>query len=175
GWGVDALLSRFPDALPRLSNVGSNGRVAAFTFAASLLTSVVFGIVPAWQASGRRFGALLGGPRSAGLRDTGKTRGSLVVSEIALALVLLVGAGLLLRVLWSLQRVDTGFGVDGVLAARIDLPQSRYEKKETQTVFRRRLLEAFAAEPGVHAALVSELPLSGDALDHDVAIDGAPP
>jgi len=175
GWGVDALLSRFPDALPRLSNVGSNGRVAAFTFAASLLTSVVFGIVPAWQASGRRFGTLLGGPRSAGLRDTGKTRGSLVVSEIALALVLLVGAGLLLRVLWSLQRVDPGFGVDGVLAARIDLPQSRYEKKETQTVFRRRLLEAFAAEPGVHAALVSELPLSGDALDHDVAIDGAPP
>jgi putative ABC transport system permease protein len=175
GWGVDALLSRFPDALPRLSNVGSNGRVAAFTFLASLLTSVVFGIAPAWQASGRRFGTLLGSSRSAGLRDTGKTRGSLVVSEIALALVLLVGAGLLLRVLWRLQRVDPGFAVDGVLAARIDLPQSRYEKKETQTVFRRRLLEALAAEPGVHAALVSELPLSGDALNHDLAIDGAPP
>jgi putative ABC transport system permease protein len=175
GWGVDALLARFPEALPRLSNVSSNGRVAAFAFAASLLTSVVFGIAPAWQASGRRFGSLLGGARSAGLRDTGQTRGTLVVSEIALALVLLIGAGLLIRVLWHLQRTPPGFEAQGVLAAHIDLPASRYEKKEEQSLFRRRLLEALAAEPGVSAALISEVPMSGDALDHNFVIDGGPP
>jgi putative ABC transport system permease protein len=174
-WGVEALLSRFPEALPRLSNVGANLRVAAFTFAASLATSILFGIVPAWQASGRRFGALLGSTRSSGLRDARTARGTLVVAEIALALVLLVGAGLLLRVLWRLQGVEPGFRVDGLVAARIDLPASRYEKKESQSAFRRRLLESLSAEPGVRAALVSELPMSGDALDHDAAIDGAPP
>ncbi|HEX4438669.1 MAG TPA: ABC transporter permease [Thermoanaerobaculia bacterium] len=175
GWGVDALLSRFPEALPRLGNVSANLRVGAFTLAASLATSVLFGIVPAWQASGRRFGTLLGSTRSAGLRDSRTARGTLVVSEIALALVLLVGAGLLLRVLWRLQSVEPGFRVDGLVAARIDLPESRYEKKDTQTAFRRRLLESLSAEPGVRAALVSELPMSGDALDHDALIDGAPP
>jgi putative ABC transport system permease protein len=174
-WGVEALLSRFPEALPRLTNVGANARVAAFTFAASLLTSVLFGIVPALQASGRRFGALLGATRSAGLRDARSARGTLVVAEIALALVLLVGAGLLLRVLWHLRAVEPGFRVDGLVAARIDLPATRYEKRDTQSAFRRRLLESLASEPGVRAALVSELPMSGDSLDHDALIDGAPP
>jgi len=174
-WGVEALLSRFPDALPRLSNVGANVRVASFTFAASLAASVLFGIAPAWQASGRQFGTLLGSTRSGGLRDARTARGTLVVTEIALALVLLVGAGLLLRVLWRLQNVAPGFRVEGLVAARIDLPASRYEKKDTQSAFRRRLLEALSAEPGVRAALVSELPMSGDALDHDALIDGAPP
>jgi putative ABC transport system permease protein len=174
-WGTEALLSRFPEALPRLTNVGSNFRVAAFTFGASLLTSVVFGIVPAWQASGRRFGSLLGSTRSAGLRDARSARGTLVVAEIALALVLLVGAGLLLRVLWRLQSVEPGFRVDNLVAARIDLPAARYEKRDVQSAFRRRLLESLNAEPGVRAALISELPMSGDALDHDALIDGAPP
>ena len=174
-WGVEALLSRFPDALPRLSNVGANVRVASFTFAASLAASVLFGIAPAWQASGRQFGTLLGSTQSGGLRDARTARGTLVVTEIALALVLLVGAGLLLRVLWRLQNVAPGFRVEGLVAARIDLPASRYEKKDTQSAFRRRLLEALSAEPGVRAALVSELPMSGDALDHDALIDGAPP
>jgi putative ABC transport system permease protein len=178
-WGVGALLSRFPEALPRLSNVTSNGHVAAFTFAASLLTSAVFGIVPAWQAASGRFSGLVAGSRTGGLRDSfgpaGRMRGILVVSEIALALVLLVGAGLLLRVLWQLRSVPPGFQSDGVLAAHIDLPQSRYEEKPTQSVFRRRLLRELNAEPGVHAAMVSEVPLSGDALDHDFVIEGEPP
>lgn len=173
-WGVGALLSRFPEALPRLSNVGSNLRVAAFTFLASLLTSVVFGVAPAWQAASGRFPSALGGARAAGLRDSGRMRGILVISEIALALVLLVGAGLLLRVLWQLQGVRPGFEAQGVLAAHIDLPQARYEEKPTQSLFRRRLLQSLLAEPGVHAALISELPLSGDALNHDFVIEGEP-
>ena len=174
-WGVEALLSRFPDALPRLTNVGPNGRVAAFTFAASLATSVLFGIAPAWQASGRHFSRLLASGRTAGLRESGRARSSLVVAEIAIALVLLVGAGLLLRVLWRLEGVAPGFRAQGILAAHIDLPQSRYDRKDSQSLFRRRLIASLDEEPGIHAALVSELPMSGDALDHDFAIDGAPP
>ena len=174
-WGVGALLSRFPEALPRLGNVGSNARVAWFTFLASLVTSVIFGLVPAWQASSGRVSSVIGGSRSAGLRDSGRTRGTLVVSEIALALVLLIGAGLLLRVLWQLQGVEPGFEPQGVLAAHIDLPESRYAEAPAQTAFRHALLASLDAEPGMRAAMISEVPLSGNALDHDFVIDGAPP
>ena len=173
-WGVGALLSRFPEALPRLGNVGANLRVAAFTFLASLLTSVLFGVAPGWQAASGRLTGLLGRARSGGLRD-GRTRGALVVSEIALAMVLLVGAGLLLRALWRLQSVPPGFHTDGVLAAHVDLPESRYEERPAQLAFRKALLESLEAEPGVRAAMISEIPLSGNALDHDFVIDGAPP
>jgi putative ABC transport system permease protein len=172
-WGVGGLLSRFPAALPRLGNVGANLRVAGFTFLASLVTSILFGIVPAWRAASGRFAGLLGRARSGGLRD-GRARGALVVSEIALAMVLLVGAGLLLRVLWRLQSVPPGFETRGVLAAHIDLPQSRYDDKATQSVFRRRLLQTLNEQPGVRAAFISEIPLSGDALDHDFVIQGEP-
>ncbi|HEY4229813.1 MAG TPA: ABC transporter permease [Thermoanaerobaculia bacterium] len=174
-WGVGALLSRFPEALPRLGNVAANGRVAAFTFAASLITSIVFGLAPAWQAASGRFAGMLASSRSAAQRDSGRLRGTLVVSEIALALVLLVGAGLLLRVLWQLQAVRPGFDPEGVLAAHIDLPESRYADAAVQTRFRHALLDSLATEPGVRAAMVSEVPLSGNALDHDFVIDGAPP
>jgi putative ABC transport system permease protein len=173
-WGVGALLARFPEALPRLGNVGSNARVAGFTFLASLLTSVIFGIAPAWKAASGRVSSLIAGSRTSGLRESGRTRGALVVSEIALALVLLVGAGLLLRVLWRLQSVPPGFETRGVLAAHIDLPQSRYDDKATQSVFRRRLLQTLNEQPGISAALISEIPLSGDALDHDFVIEGEP-
>ena len=174
-WGVGALLARFPDALPRLGNVASNGRVAAFTFLASLLTSLLFGVVPAWQAASGRFVSRLGRSRIGGPRDSSRGRGALVVSEIAIALVLLIGAGLLLRVLWSLRSIPTGFRSEGVLAAHIDLPQSRYGEKAAQSTFRRNLIRSLVEQPGVHAGMVSELPLSGNFLDHDFVIDGEPP
>jgi predicted permease len=174
-WGTGALLSRFPEALPRLDNVTSNARVAAFTLGLSLVTSLVFGLAPAWRASSGRRPSLLGGSRGAGLRTSGRGRGLLVVSEIALALVLLIGSGLLLRALWRLQSVRPGFEADGVLAAHVDLPASRYEPADSQTAFRRRALDALNAQPGVRAAMISELPLSGDALDHDFVIDGWQP
>ena len=173
-WGVGALCVRFPEALPRLGNVASNGRVAIFTFLVSLLTSVLFGIVPAWQAASGRFSSALGASRAGALRDHGRARGTLVVSEIALALVLLVGAGLLLRALWQLQAVQPGFRTEGTLAAHIDLPDTRYHDKSAQSVFRRRLLQTLNAQPGIHAAMISEIPLSGDALDHDFVIEGGP-
>jgi putative ABC transport system permease protein len=173
-WGVQALLSRFPEALPRLGSVGANGRVAAFTLVASLATSLVFSLLPAWRASSGRFAGILGDSRSAGLRRSSRARGTLIATEVAVALVLLVGAGLLLRVLWELQHVPAGLRTEGVLAAHIDLPESRYEEKAKQTLFRRRLLRGLTAQPGIRAALVSEIPMSGDALDHKFLIDGAP-
>jgi putative ABC transport system permease protein len=174
-WGVAALLSRFPEALPRLGNVAANGRVAAFTFAASLITSIVFGLAPAWQAASGRFAGALASSRSASQRDSGRLRGALVVAEIALALVLLVGAGLLLRALRQLQGIRPGFDAEGVLAAHIDLPESRYPEEPAQLTFRHALLDSLAAEPGVHAAMVSEVPLSGNELSHAFVIDGALP
>jgi putative ABC transport system permease protein len=173
-WGTGALLSRFPEALPRLGNVAANGRVALFTLALSLATSVVFGLAPAWRAAGGRAGSSLGGARTAGLGESRRARGVLVVAEIALALVLLVGAGLLLRALWRLQNVRPGFQPEGVVAAHIDLPESRYAEIPAQTASRERVLQALNAEPGVEAAMVSEVPLSGDALNHDFVIDGGP-
>ena len=124
-WGTGALLSRFPDALPRLGNVTSNGRVAIFTLAVSLLTSVAFGIVPAWQAAGGGFASVLAGSRSAALRDSRRGRGSLVVSEIALALVVLAGAGTAPVALWGLQSVPPVSDPRALPAARVDLPESR--------------------------------------------------
>jgi hypothetical protein len=140
-WGTEALLSRFPEALPRLSNVGSNLRVAAFTFAASLLTSVVFASSPRGRLRAPlRLAARL--DALAGLRDSRSARGTLVVAEIALALVLLVGAGSCCACSGGSRASSRAFRVDGLVAARIDLPASRYEKTETQSAFRRRLLES---------------------------------
>jgi putative ABC transport system permease protein len=173
-WGTAALLARFPEALPRLGNVGSDLRVALFTLGLSLVTSVAFGLLPAWRASSGRSTELSGGSRTAGLHASRRARGPLVVGEVALALVLLVGAGLLLRALWRLQAVPPGFDPQGVVMAHIDLPESRYGEIPAQTAFRRRLLETLRQEPGVHAAMVSEVPLSGAALDHNFVIDGWP-
>ena len=173
-WGTGALLSRFPEALPRLGNVAANGRVALFTLGLSLATSVVFGLAPAWRAAGGRAGSSLGGARSVGFGESRRARSALVVAEIAVALVLLVGAGLLLRALWRLQDVRPGFQPEGVVAAHIDLPESRYGEIPAQTAFRERVLQVLNAEPGVEAAMISEVPLSGDALDHDFVIDGGP-
>jgi putative ABC transport system permease protein len=173
-WGTGALLSRFPEALPRIGNVGADYRVALFTLALSLGTSVVFGLLPAWRAASGRWAELSGGSRTAGLDASRRARGPLVVSEIALAFVLLVGAGLLLRALWRLQSVRPGFDPDGVVVAHLDLPESRYGDIPAQTAFRKRILEALNQEPGVRAAMISEVPLSGSALDHDFVIDGWP-
>ncbi len=98
-----------------------------------------------------------------------------MVAEIALALVLLVGAGLLVNALWRLQSVPPGFDSANVLTARLDLPESRYPEVPEQTVFRERVLEGLNAVQGVEAAMVSEIPLGGSALNHNFLIEGRPP
>jgi len=95
--------------------------------------------------------------------------------QLAVALILLVGAGLLIKTFWRLRSIETGFNPDRLLTMRVELPEARYQEIFKQTQFRKRVLEGINSLPGVRAAMVSELPLSGDSLDHNFLIDGRPP
>ncbi|MFL6227273.1 MAG: ABC transporter permease [Pyrinomonadaceae bacterium] len=174
-WGIDLLTALKPESLPLAASVGIDRWVLAFTFGVALLTGVVFGLVPALGAS--RFdvtAALKEGGRGAqgGVRQ--RARSLLVVSELALALMLLVGAGLLIKGFWRLRSVEPGVDPSNLLTMRLELPEARYKEIPKQTEFRRQLVERLNALPGVEAAMVSELPLSGDMLTHNVAIEGRP-
>jgi predicted permease len=123
-WVTGLLLRLVPATIPRLHEVGFNGSVLLFTFGVSLMTGVLFGLVPAWQAS--RPDVLAGlkeGSAGAGLgARSNRLRGLLVVTEFALSLVLMIGAGLLIRSFWRVLEVNPGFNPQNVLVARIWLP-----------------------------------------------------
>jgi putative ABC transport system permease protein len=142
-----------------------------------LLTGILFGLLPAWAASrGVVNDALKEGGRSAtagGARQ--RLRSTFVVVELAVALVLLIGAGLLVKTFSVLRSVEPGFKPDHLLTMRVELPEARYKEADKQTRFRTQTLAAVNSLPGVKAAMVSELPLSGDSLNHDFVIDGRPP
>jgi putative ABC transport system permease protein len=176
-WGVDLLMALKPADLPLVAAVSIDGRVLAFTFGVSVLTGVVFGLVPALSSSRLDLNDVLkeGGRGGAGGVLRQRVRSLLVVSEMALALMLLIGAGLLIKGFWRLRSVDPGFRPDNLLTMRIELPESRYKEIPRQTQFRETLLGRLNSLPGVQAAMVSELPLSGDQLTHNFVIDGRPP
>jgi putative ABC transport system permease protein len=176
-WGVDLLMALKPADLPLTGAVGIDRWVLAFTFGVSVLTGVVFGLVPALSSSRLDLNDVLkeGGRSGTGGVLKQRVRSLLVVSEIALALMLLIGAGLLIKGFWRLRSVDPGFKTDNLLTMRIELPESRYKEIPRQTQFRQTVLERLNSLPGVQAAMVSELPLSGDQLTHNFIIDGRPP
>jgi len=176
-WGIDLLVALKPANLPRLSAIGIDGRVLLFTLGVSIVTGIVFGFVPAWNASNANVSEALkeGGRSSTASSARYRLRSLLVVAEIALALVLLIGAGLLIRSFSLLRSVDPGFKPEGLMTMRIELPEARYKEIAKQIQFRTRLLENLNAQPGVQAAMVSELPLSGDRLNHNFMIAGRPP
>ena len=176
-WGIDLLIALKPANLPRLTSIGIDRWVLAFTVGVSVLTGVVFGLLPALSASKLDVNEALkeGGRASTGGIGRQRVRSLLVVTEIALALVLLIGAGLLIKSLWRLSTIDPGFKPENVLTMRVELPESRYKEIPGQTQFRERALEALNSLPGVQAAMISELPMSGDRLNHNFVIDGRPP
>ena len=173
-WVVDVLRSSGPESLPRLQGVGVDFRVLAFTLGVSVLTGLVFGLAPAWSGSRVDLHEALkeGGRGSSGSSSGGRMRGALVATELALALVLLIGAGLLVKGFWLLRSVEPGFEPRNLLTMRVELPEARYKEIPTQTEFRRRVLEELNSLPGTQAAMVSEIPLSGDSLMHDFSIEG---
>jgi putative ABC transport system permease protein len=172
-WGVDLLVAMKPANLPRLESIGVDGRALLFTLAVSVLTGVVFGLAPVWQAARVNVNDTLkeGGRGEAGAAKH-RLRGALVIIETALALVLLAGAGLLINSFWRLRNVQPGFNADGLLTMRIELPEARYREIPAQAQYRRSLLEEVNSPPGSQAALVSELPMSGDSLTHDFLVEG---
>jgi predicted permease len=176
-WGTSLLVSLKPENLPRLQEIGVDARVLGFTFGLSLLTGVIFGLLPAWPASrGGVNEALKEGGRSATAGSARqRLRSIFVVVQLAVALILLVGAGLLIKTFWQLRSIESGFNPDRLLTMRVELPETRYKGIAKQTQFRTRVLEAMNSLPGVRAAMVSELPLSGDSLDHNFVIDGRHP
>ncbi|HEX6465481.1 MAG TPA: ABC transporter permease, partial [Vicinamibacterales bacterium] len=174
-WGVSGLKAIAPAGTPRIEEVSLDSGVLAFAAAVSVLTGIVFGLVPAWQASRETLTpALNQGGRGRTGDGGGRARRWLIVAELALALMLLVGAGLLGRTFIALQRADLGFNPDHVLAGFVLPPPAVYRTDAQRRVFYDRLLERAVALPGVkEAALSSVMPLGGDS-DTDFTIEGRP-
>ena len=174
-WGMDLLLALAPDDLPRVKEVALDGRVVAFTFSIATLTGVIFGIVPALQASNPNLNETLkeGGRGTTGVHH--RVRGSLVVTEVALALMLLIGAGLLIRSFYRLQQVNPGFIANNALAVTVSLPGKKYSKDEQQSAFFTQLLERVSPLPGVASVGATQsLPIQGDYI-LGFNIQGRPP
>ena len=152
-WGLRLLVDLSPANIPRLENIRLDGRVLWFTLGLSLLTGLIFGLAPALQTTQLKLSETLkeGGRTGSGGRNARLIRGVLVVVEVALTLVLLVGAGLLIRSFWRLQQVDPGFKTDHVLTLRLSLPRSRYTEGAQAVSFFERLQERLGALPGVVA------------------------
>src|SRR6266498_4712643 len=154
-WGVDALIGLEPD-LPRLGEVKVDVAALTFTIALSLLVSLVFGLAPALQSTRDDFNESLkdGGRSGAGGDRARRLRSGLVVAEIAMALILLVSAGLMINSLLRLLRVDPGFKADNVLTMQISLPQDKYpdDRPDSTFGFYRRLVDRVASLPGVESA-----------------------
>jgi putative ABC transport system permease protein len=145
--------------VPRLDQLSLDLRVVAFTLAVALVTGILFGLMPAFVSTSRTRDALRDGGRHGGGRRLHRALGALVVAEVALSLVLLVGAGLLIRSLIKLQRTDLGFQSDRVLTATVPLPGARYDPVNAGAFFRESLTR-IAALPGVqHAAGASCMPV----------------
>ncbi len=176
-WGMDLLLKLAPQDLPRMSGVSLDGRALAFTAAITLLTGVIFGLVPALQSSKPNLNETMKdagrGSTEGGRRQL--VRNTLVVLEVASALVLLVGAGLLIKSFWQLQKVDPGFNPDNGLTVSLTLPRTKYPEETQQVAFFEQLLEKVSALPGVQAAGAgNSLPLGNDIVQ-SFAVQGRPP
>jgi len=167
-WGVTGLAKFLPDSLSKLQAVTVDARVFVFTLLVSALTAIIFGGVPALLASRTRPGATLSDvSRDASGGTSGRfVRRLLVVSEVALAVVLLVGAGLLIRSFQRLRQVDIGFATENRIAMKMVLPMPKYGKPETRRVFYDQTLQRMEAIPGVEAAgMITMLPLSFNGID----------
>jgi putative ABC transport system permease protein len=163
-WGTDALVAAVPQNIPRVSTIQLDGVVLGFTLLLSLATGIIFGLVPAWQASHVDLNtALKSGTRGAGgVEGKHRVRNALVMTEVALALILLICASLLIQSFARLGRVDTGMRTARLFTARIGLPAAAYPKPENIISFFDQLLPRLRAIPGVESVTTAwPLPLSG--------------
>jgi putative ABC transport system permease protein len=161
-----------------LSRIPIDWRVFAFTFALSVITGIVFGLAPALAASKPDLVQAFRNSRSAGLMSFGlrSVRGWLVVAELALAMVLLVAAGLLVRSFDKLTSIAVGFERENVLTTRIALPRSKYKEPAKALAFQQELLEKVKTIPGVQAAgTINHTPLTGFSMVVFTSIEGLPP
>lgn len=176
-WGIQVLIAFGPDNIPRLNEITIDPRVLGFTFGISLLTGVLFGLIPALQASRPDLNdALKEGSRGSTGGRSRTFRNIFVVAEVSLALVLLVGAGLMIRSFMRLQSVETGFNPENVLTMRAQLPRKKYAEPHQIVDFFKQAQDRIAALPGVQAVgAISYLPLTGLASRDSFQIAGQPP
>ena len=174
---LQGLIAWLPADLPRVSEIHVDARVLAFGLALSVLSGVIFGLAPAWHSSESRLAEALEGARGAGEERTShRARNAFVIAETALAIVLLIGAGLLIRSFARLQQVNVGFNPAQLLTAQVGLPRAKYAKPEQWISFYQQTLERMNALPGAQEAAVAvPLPLSDSYINLAFEIEGRPP
>lgn len=176
-WGIDLLVAMSADNLPPTANVKIDATVLGFTLLISIVTGLLFGIAPALRTLKLSVSdSLKEGGRGVGEGvGRNRTRGALVIIESAIAVVLLVGAGLLVRSLIRLQNVGPGFEAQNVLTMRLELPEQKYPSLEKTTQFFTTLENRVAGLPGVESVgFISELPMTGQPNDIPYRVEGRP-
>lgn len=176
-WGTKALIAIAPASLASLKDVTVSVPVLAFTVGVSLLTGIVFGLVPAMEAARFNLHTSLkeGGKNIGGSTTSNRFRSVFVVTQVALALVLLIGAGLLIKSLKKLEAVDPGFNPRGLLTMRVSLPARKYDSEQKTINFFARALEEISALPGVEAAgAIDSLPFTTPHSGTRIEIEGEP-
>jgi putative ABC transport system permease protein len=177
-WGTQALVALAPEGIPRASEVGADFRVLTFVLVTVLGTGLLFGLAPAIQSFGSKptLSAIVAGSRVTSGRARSRLRHGLIVSQVAVSLLLLVGAGLTVRTYVALNGVDPGFDPRKTLSARVEIPERNYPSDVAQREFYRETLERVKAIPGVSSAGgVLSLPIhAGISGDLIFAIEGRP-
>jgi putative ABC transport system permease protein len=177
-FGISGITKLLADEIPRSTAISVNAAVLVFASVISVVTGVLAGLAPAWQATKTNLSDSLkqGLGRSDSDDSGGRARSLLVVSEVALSLVLLIGAGLLIRSLWLLQKVNPGFDARGVTTLTLEVPRKTFEEDKARTAaFFDRVLERLRALPGVETVGgVNSLPLTGTS-NWPIQIEGRPP
>jgi len=176
-WGLDLVSGFIPPDIPRIGDTGADWRVLAFTLAAAVLTGIGFGLAPALQASRTNLNECLkeGGRSATDSSGRQLVRSSLIVVEVALSLVLLAGAGLLIKSFMRLRSTDVGFEPERVLSASISLPTTKYPEDEQIVNFYRQLLDRASQIPGVDSAgAIMPLPLSENSISTSFSVEAQP-
>jgi putative ABC transport system permease protein len=174
-WGVPLILAIGQESIPRAGEIRLDTGMLAFTAVVALLTGILFGMAPAWLSSRVDAQSALKETSRNMTAGRGILRHALVVTEVALTLTLLIGAGLLLRSFYRLRQVNAGFRPERALSFRISLPEQKYDTKERRLAFYRSLQEKLRALPGVEeVAFASQFPLGGRNWQSTFLVEGQP-
>lgn len=175
-WGTELLVALGPSNIPRVSEISVDNRVLLFTMVVTLLTTILSGLIPALRLSKPDLVEAMKETRPGTTSRKGHRLGSLIVSaEIAVAVLVIVSAGLMIRSFWQLLQVEPGFNVDNLLAVELSLPQSKYPDGHPVAGFYSKLSEKINAMPGVESVgMAALIPLGGAAIDDPFSIEGRP-
>ncbi|HEV3201035.1 MAG TPA: ABC transporter permease [Bryobacteraceae bacterium] len=176
-FGMDLQTATLAKELPFSGEIALDGRVLAFTVVISLLTGMIAGLAPSWRLTRSDLNEALKQGLGRTDSDSGgaRTRSALVVAEVALSLVLLIGAGLMIRSLWTLNGVDPGLDPHNLLTMRVSVPERKYPKPSDRNRFFGQLFQRVRALPGVDSAgTIDRLPMTGGGSHEPIVIEGRP-